>query len=60
MKGGSVRYSSWLPFERIFDDYSEDASKFANCFGIFRGRKGKCHNCYAFKVCRELRKSLEL
>ncbi len=58
MKNGRARYSQWMPMERIIDDHSQDASRFADCFGISKGLRTKCDICHSFEVCRELRQTL--
>lgn len=53
MKG---KHSEWLTLKSkaFFEDHYYEVEPFINCYRTFSGVAGKCANCYAELLCKEI------
>ncbi len=48
-------YSNWLGIDSgIFENHLKDIEDFVDCYLLFQGGAGKCHQCYAYNTCKKL------
>jgi len=47
-------YSNWLSIPEIFNNHLDNVEPFVDCYILWYGTAGRCHNCFAISLCRKL------